>query len=267
MSSLLILRPAAVAAISSSRGSNVGRLLGGDPREVWRDNAVGTTTTLSLDLGTVQPVDTLFLGYTNAGDGAILSVLSGVDAPDETGWSGGVMPAPYTIPEDPRHGFVWRSRLVDHPQAGRIRVPDPIQARYITARVRQPVGNDPLYAGALAVGAAFQPVFGREYGGGRTPVETGSRERLASGSFGVSPGNVKGSWDWTMGDLTADEVDALWRMAKRLGETRSVLVVEDPDVTPGLAERLHWGMFDKLQPYSRLDPALTRWSFRIEDWA
>lgn len=267
MSSLSIVAPIPIVGITASRGSNVARLLTGNPREVWLDNAVASVATIGIDLGSVQPVDTVFLGFTNAGDGATMVVTSGTASAGEATWPSAVLPAPYKTTRRPRHGFAWRSKLVNHPEAGTIRVGDPINARYIDVRVTQPAGNAALYAGCIAAGLAFQPALGREYGGGRTPIDTGSRERLPSGGFGVSPGIVKGSWDWTMGDLYADEVDRLYDIALQLGETRDVLVVEDPEVSPGLNERLHWGMFDKLQAYERINPALTRWSFRIEDWA
>lgn len=267
MSSLLIVAPLPVVGITASRGANVARLLNADPREVWVDNTIASQVTLGIDLGSVQSVDTVFLGFTNAGDGAAMVVSSGVASAGETAWAGAVLPAPYKTTRRPRHGFVWRSKLVNDPEAGAIRVGDPINARYIDVKLTQPAGNDALYAGVLAAGLAFQPKFGREYGGGRTPIDTGSRERMPSGGFGVSPGIVKSSWDFTMGDLTADEVDQLWDLTLQLGETRSVLAVENPDVSPGLNERLHWSMFDKLQQYERLNPALTRWAFRVEDWA
>ena len=46
-----------------------------------------------------------------------------------------------------------------------------------------------------------------------------------------------------------------------------MLVVEDPDQTDGLTERVHWGLFRKLDTYERLDPQNTKWSLQIADWA
>lgn len=266
MSSLLIVPPLPIVGITASRGNMVERLLTGDPREAWQDTGGSGQITIGIDLGIAQQVDTLFLGFTNAQDNATIAVSSGVANAGETQWTGAVLPAPYLNTRPRRHGFAWRNKLIDDPYAGRIRVGDPILARYIDVRVTQGAGGAPLYAGNLCAGLAFQPLLGREYGGGRGAVDTGTRERLQAGGFGMSPGLVKAAWGFTMGDLTPSEVDRLWDIVSLIGETKSVLVVEAPDATPGLAERLHWSVFDKLESYERLDPANTRWAFRVEDW-
>jgi hypothetical protein len=53
-----------------------------------------------------------------------------------------------------------------------------------------------------------------------------------------------------------------------VGKHGSILVVEDPDqAATGLNERVHWGLFDKLESYERIAPGATKWTLRIEDWA
>jgi len=253
MKTLCMVPPISIAAITASRGSDPSRLLTNDPKEVWVDSVAGSAVTLNIDLGSSQLIDTIFLGSSNAADAATWNISSGVSTPVETGWGlNAVLPVPYRIPSRPRHSLVQK--------------PAPIPARYVRLTITQPVGSPPLVIGNIAIGAAFIPTWGREYGSGRTPIDTGSRERLPSGGFGISPGAIKSSWTWTMGDLTDDEVDALFAMTMVFGQSYALLTIEDPDTTPGLAERIHWGVFDKLEAYERLSPGATKWAFTVEDW-
>jgi hypothetical protein len=260
MSSLLLMRPMPISQITASRGSGVTRLLTDDPKEAFLDSAVASALTINVDLGSVQTIDSVFLGYTNADPACVWTVTSGVPTYGGTTWASGAnLPAPYRITRRPRHGFL---HLVD-PVTN---LAAPVSARYIRFVITQPAGALPLYAGVVAVGQAIQPIYGHEYGSGRTPIDTATRERLVSGGFGIGPGIVKSSWDWTMGDLTDDELNAIYDVAMTQGESHGILVVENPDVTLGLAERIHWGVFDKLESYQRLIPGATSWAMRIEDW-
>jgi len=253
MKTLCMVPPVSIAAITASRGSDPSRMLTNDPKEVWVDSLAGSAVTFNIDLGSPQSLDTVFLGFTNAADAATWTVSSGVAGPTEQVWtSAAVFPSPYKIAARPRHGFVQLAGAA--------------MARYVRITITQPAGSQPLYAGVVAVGAAFVPTWGREYGSGRTPIDTGSRERLPSGGFGISPGAIKSSWSWTMGDLLDDEVDTLFAMAMAFGQSYALLTIEDPDSTPGLAERIHWGVFDKLEAYERLAPGATKWAFTVEDW-
>ena len=66
--------------------------------------------------------------------------------------------------------------------------------------------------------------------------------------------------------FAVDEIDALYEIQLQCGQTRPVLVVEDPDRTAGQIHRIHYGRFAALKNYKRRNPAQTQWELEIEDW-
>lgn len=140
-----------------------------------------------------------------------------------------------------------------------------VLARFITVAFNQPA-NPILQVGLLLVGVAFQPTHNREWGSGRQIVDTGSREPLLGGGFGIGEGVRKAVFRWNLGDLTDAEVESLYDMALDRGETRPILVVEDPDATTGLNERIHYGLFDRFDAYERLGPGRTTWALSVTQW-
>lgn len=113
---------------------------------------------------------------------------------------------------------------------------------------------------------AFVPTFNKEWGAGRRPIDTGVATSLPSGGFAAVPGARKMAYNWSFGDLTDAEVDALCELALDVGETNPVLVVEDPAMTTGQRSRLHYGLFQGLKAYERRNPKQTRWDWTIEEW-
>lgn len=252
MSVLAILRPLPVAAITASRGAGVARLLTPSPRETWVDSAVGSLATIDIDLGAAVAIDTLFLGTTKATLATTWSVSSGVAGPTEVAWATPpALAVPASIATRPTHGLAMLAAA--------------IPARYVRVVVNQPVGAPAMQAGVLAIGAALRPHWGHEWGGGRGISDLSTKTKLPDGGFGVGRGARRPTWQWTL-DLTSAEREALYAIAFDLGESAPLLVIEDPDRTPGLAERIHWGLFDRLEAYERRSSGSTRWSFRIEDW-
>jgi hypothetical protein len=251
VSRIIIVAPYVLASIAPSRGSGGSNLKTPDPREAWFDTATSEMT-IAIDLGTVRAIDTVFLGYTNAGSSAAWSISCGVAAPNESSFlAERGMIASTKAPSGRRHALAWRD--------------EPIDARYLTLTIEKGSG-DPLWAGVLVVGSAFQPSKSHELGSGRWVGDTGTRERTKAGGFAVDEGVATSGWQWTLGDLTDAEVDQLYQIARDRRQTRSVLVVEQPDYTTGQPERCHWGMFDRLEPYDRRVAGMTRWGFRIEEW-
>jgi hypothetical protein len=141
-----------------------------------------------------------------------------------------------------------------------------VSARYIFVTLTA-TGGTALQIGVFAAGLAFQPTFGREYGSGRVVTETGAKERLLSGAFGINAGVRAGGYQWTFGELTDAEVETLYDRLFEIGETVSCLMVEDPDVHAYRNARIHWGLLGKIEAYERFAPGASRWSLRIEDWA
>lgn len=255
MSNLLILVPASIAAIAASRGSDVAALLTADPRDAWADSAVNSPASIDIDFGSVISVDTVFLGYlTSAAAGATWAITGGA-----AGYTSVTLQSAATLRVPDANGrFSAVSHALWHGAA--------VSLRYLRITLTQPSGNPAISAGVVLGGNAFQAQFSHEWGAGRRVIDSGTATPLPTGGFAIVEGARKGSFSWTLGDLAPDEVEELYALALESGETRSILVVEDPDRTPALRHRIHYGLFDRFRPYDRRDPRRTRWELAVTDW-
>lgn len=130
-------------------------------------------------------------------------------------------------------------------------------------------GPDPasVTMGCFAVGRAFRPQWGGEWGGGIGLTDTGTATRRRDGGFGIDPGVSAAQMQWTFGDLSDAERQQLFGMLKRRGATtQPFLVIEGDDNGPSSTEEVHWGLFTRIEPYERQAPGMSRWSLRFEDW-
>lgn len=261
MSRMILFAPLPVLAASSAAGqfaagpgTGAENLLTPDPKEVWADSGAGGVHHLRFDLGASTQLDSLFIGFVRGGGGGLtLSTWSGGPAGyTQTTWAQGLNMAPSARPAPRRRHLLHRLAA-------------PVSARYVEIAVGARAA-EPMTIGVVALGLAFQPTHNREWGGGRGVVDTGARERLPSGGFGTGPGAVKPTFGWTFGDLEDAEVEALHDLALDRGERRPLVVVEDPDATAGLNERIHWGLFDRFDRYERRSAGRTRWALAIEAW-
>lgn len=210
--------------------------------------ALSDGSSVTIDLGAPALLDTIFVGYTNGAVGYQLGSRYGLGAADTPG------------PALPIAGSTRRAPLYRHAYN---RAATPFSARYIQI-TNIPAG---MTIGTIVVGLAFEPTFNNEMGSGRPITDTSVADRMFGGGFGIDRGAIASGYSWTFGDLQLADRDALFDIAMNVGTSRSLLVVEDPELTAGLNERLHWGLFQKLEPYERADPANWRWSLQIGDWA
>lgn len=255
MSNMIVMAPAAVSAIGAIRGDGVANLLTPDPLEVWADTASGSEVRISLNLGTVRPIDTVFLGHAAPlPPDATWRVQGGPD----TEFQFELMATRPMRVTDPASSIPTRSHALWH---GPVR-----QVRHLRITINQPAAASPISIGTLMVGKAFVPRFNREHGAGRGVIDTGSTTPLANGGYAVVEGKRKGSFAWSFGDLDAAEVDALYELQLQCGDTSPVLVVEDPDATAGQFHRIHYARFAALKQYKRRNAAQTRWEMEIEHW-
>jgi hypothetical protein len=255
VSGLTILAPTPIAAVATSRGSGTANLLTADPKEVWLDSAPGSTAAITIDLGVVRSIDTIFLGYVrNSSPATQWAALGGIAASDEFPV---VAAAALRVPDVPGQVPVvshalWRSAAVN--------------LRYLQIFLTQPADYPALSVGVAMIGKAFVPQLGQEWGAGRRAIDTGTATPLPSGGFAVVEGARKRYFGWTLGDLSIDEVDQLEAIALDRGETRPVLVVEDAAATPGLRNRIHYGLFERFRAYERRNRVQTKWELGIEEW-
>lgn len=245
MSNMIILDPLDVSAVTVSSGTGADNLKTPSPREVWVAGAAGNAT-ITIDLGAVYAVDTAVLCFTNlaAGDTVTTETAQAANFSD-------------AAPLDAR-------QVVDSYNITHVLLTGALRnARHVRFSIA--TGATPR-VGVVCIGAKFQPTWNREWGGGRQIIDTGSKEALLNGDFGIGEGVRKSGFRWTFGDLTGDETEILYNLGLNRGETRTVVVVEDPDNTAGLIGRIHYGLFDRFEEYSRQNVNLTRWSLSVTGW-
>jgi len=256
MPNILMLVPTTPNDFAASRGSGAANLLTPDPREVWQDSAVGSAATLDIDFGVATAIDTVFLGCIwNAVAGATWTISGGL-----AGYGEFTIQAASALRVADRAG---RTSAMSHA----FWHGDDVLARYVRIAVTQPAGEAALAIGALLAGLSFVPMFNQEWGAGRGVKDTGTFTRLPTGGISVVEGARYGSYRWTLGDLTTAEADYLYDLQLDRGETRPMLVVEDPGASAGLRSRIHYGGLVSLRAFERRNPAQTRWEFQIEDWS
>lgn len=259
---LSIMRPMPIAAIASAgtvAGVNPSFLLTPDPKEAMTAayTANGQNTTLNVDMGATTILNTAFLGYTNLPVSAAFSmaVYAANSSYTPTGGALATVNPADTILYSPRpHLFAQFSDTA---------------SRYWVIQINDLTGGAlAAQFGTLAVGKAFTPSRGREYGSGRGIDDSGSASRNPAGGFAIDPGAITPNFGWTLGDLTDSEVQTMYAIAMDRGETNSVLIVEDSDNSyAGLGDRIHWGLFGKFERYERFAPGATRWGLSVMDWA
>lgn len=247
MSGVLIVSPLTIAALSGA-GTGLTNLLTASPKEAWVANQFSLS--VDIDMGAAVSVDSFFLGHTNATSSATWIIYSA------TGLGTGLTQIKASA----------AMRAADSIGPGHHafhRLATPVTSRYFRLTLTQ-TGASFLYAGILIVGQAFEKY--RELGGGRLPVDTGPRQSLSDGGFGVGAGAFKAQFNFSFIDLTDTDVKQLWAIVGQVGLRKPVLVVEDAALAIGQNEAIHYGVFERFEPYARSDPAATRWAFSHEEW-
>lgn len=243
---MLLLRPIPFAALGGSPGTGMANLGTASPREVFVASEAGVTF-LQIDLGGAVEVDAIFAGFANASGGATWAI--------ERVTSAGVFDPP--IVQDftffrrqgsvgPRHHAIATFAAVAH--------------RYWRVTIIQG-GSEPLQLASLMLGKRID--MPHEFGGGRGIVDTGAKEALPDGGFGIGAGVVKASLRWEWAGLNEIERKALWAFAKDRGERRPIVAVDDASDQEGI----HYGLFDRLDVYERRAPDDTRWAMSMTEWA
>lgn len=251
----VIVKPLPIVAVVVSRGTGGDNLKTAEPKEVWADTVAGSSATLTLDLGSVQSIDTVLVGSVwppaaGASWGLSGGVASGTEAVIQATTT---LRVPDVVGDAPALSHaLWRGA--------------PRSVRYLAISVLQPAGLTPLTVGVPVIGKAFAPSLGQEWGDGAQPIDTGTATALASGGFSVVEGVRKKLYGWTFGDLSRDEHDQLQLIADALGETRPGLVIEDDSATAGLRRRIHYGLFKRWAAPERRNRVQTRWDLQLEEW-
>jgi hypothetical protein len=262
MSNMILLRPLPIAAVAASAGlfapgpgSGVANLLTPEPKEIYTNAGGGGVRNLDFDFGSVVSFDTIFLGFWDLAGAPGLDQFTGGAGYTATDYLGSVSLSSLALSSSP-------APLRKH---WLIRTAAPINERYIRLGITS--GNtNPWSFGIAAFGLPLTTTYNREKGGGRSIVDTGAKEGRQDGGFGIGHGTRKGAFRWVWGDLSDAELDAIYDLGLAVGETSPVVVVEDPDATTGLNERIHYATFDRFEAYERGDPTKHRWALSVTQW-
>lgn len=224
-----------------------------DPKEVASVVFVSANgISATFDIGSAQAIDTFFAGFlTGLPNGSTVQLQSVTDI----NGSGPVTVGVANISD------LSRSRV--HAFA---RIPAPVTSRYWRFIFSVPSATT-MTIGILAVGKSVQPLYGREWGSGRTPIDLSAVQSLRGGGFGIERAARKALYEFTCPDLTDAELAELWDIAAEVGESAPVIVAEDPAaVGAELGRGLHYGIFRRPEAYRRLIPGASSWAFRVEEW-
>jgi hypothetical protein len=247
MKALRIVEPMSFTAGASAGWVGPDRLQSASPKEATVYPAGGTGY-LGIDLGSARSLDTVVVGYVSRTDTIHI---------DMGNVGGNVYSA--DVPVAPT--------FVGAPYHFLVAIDNPLSVQFIN--ISAP-GSSSFAAGVsigvFAAGLSFKTQWGQEWGAGRPIEDTSAVERLFGGGFGRDLGAIVGGYQWTFGDLQEIERKKLYGVARRLGSSRDVLVIEDPEAGDDLGDRIHWGIFQKLNTYERLNPKDTKWSLQIGDW-
>lgn len=252
---LQIVEPLAITLTTGGPGgptpATLANALTPDPKQIY---AVGQSSGFAIwaDLGSVQSVDSFYLGGTNAQPGAVM-VISKVDnnaGLNPVALTGGVV-----------IGATDRKAVRAH---GMAKLAAPVSGRYFQFEIGN--NNADWEIGRVAVGLAFEASWDREWGSGRRVIDTAKSQALLGGGFGVQPGARKAAYSWTFGDLTDAEVEQLFGIQLRVGESSPIIVNEQDGATVGANEKLHYGLLRRLEAFERRDPNATKWALEIEEW-
>ncbi|MBX9816073.1 MAG: hypothetical protein K2X76_15350 [Sphingomonas sp.] len=250
-----IVRPEPMALSYSEGLVAPANLLSDEPKSVAVSQG-GAQPYAVFALPAPTLIDTIFFGFVAAADAVFegLGFTAGADTGAGLGVIGNTAALTTQVQGGRRHAVLTLAA--------------PITTSLITIRLTRagafPAG---LSIGKIAVGRAFRPQWGGEWGGGVGLTDTGTATRRRDGGFGIDPGVSAAQMQWTFGDLSDAERAQLFGMLKRRGATtQPFLVIEGGDNGPSSTEEVHWGLFTRIEPYERQAPGMSRWSLRFEDW-
>ena len=208
---------------------------------VWRSTASNVFDHIYIDLGTVQPIDTIVLFGIGNGNGAPdaswqwrvdLSnspIVSGFP-PEAYIGSGAQLLAGSVLPVSGRGKAIWLA------PAGA-----PSSARYI--RIAFETGSAvPLQIAMVAVGKRFQPERNYSYGAAFGVRDLGQVDYSPRGVVLRRPGAKLRGMGLTFSSVRRDELeDTLQRLFETVGNTDPVVLVTDSDPHPHRQNRMGIG--------------------------
>lgn len=271
MSNGLFVRiiPLAASQVTAIASSGVdpafpaGALADRQPKTVFRTNPAtgsgGISTLITIDLGTDMPVDTVALLHTGLTPAAIWAIYS------EPAAAGGVVPGPGNVRlANTAFGPVPETR--DYRRHGLFTTDTAFTARYIAIQVGDvSTAGSIIRLGVLVIGNRLQPAFNFELGSGRRLDDQSIVRVLPGGETHSEEGAKVPLWRATWSNLSELDLVRLWSLFCEVGIGRPMLLIEDPDQTGGLPERIHYGQLVDMQWTERVQVEKQRIELQIRE--
>lgn len=272
MSFGIIVRPIPLAAAQITATGNFGinaafpatNLASRQPKVVTQTNvrSSGSTITLviNIDLLADTAIDTIALMFTNCSSEATwlaygATAAAGAiteSAPNLIFTSTAFGMAPTT--RELRRHALWTAAT-------------PVSRRYIRIIITDTLANaeNLIRAGVPVIGQRIAPAYNFELGSGRRIDDRSQLRVLPGGETYVEEGGRVPLWRATWSNLTEAEMALIWSLLVEIGQSRPVLLVEDPDATAGQAERMHYGLLEGLDFHERVQLDKQRIDLRVRE--
>lgn len=273
--SAFLLRPFSIeiSTITTPSGGSPSALLNPQPRIVWETPEIGVgawSRWLDIDFGVDREIDTLALLFHNGLSGGTWGAFGRTSAQGAFGGHGSeaggdrlFAPEAWRTAPTVLTSFVHAVKALDAP----------VTRRYIRIDLGWPggAGMQIFRAGILAIGKRLQPGGiggGFDWGGGRRVGDLSNVRVLQDGGRGIWRGAKVPEVRGTFSHLTDAELQELWALQMRVGETDPVLLVETPDTlgAVGSQERIHYGTLAALDFFERRQTDKSRVELRLQHW-
>lgn len=243
-----ILRPLPITAVAAtSNSASAPAVLTRSPREVWT-SAAGTAHAIDIDLGSAQSADCIYIG--------------GVSAPGTSLWGLQRATGMGTGLVDVVSGTLALTGAAAAPYESALVINAPVSSRYWRINIATAT-SVAISVGVVAIGQLFRHPYA--YGAGRPLVDTSRRTELFDGGFGVDEGTVKAGFRWRFVDLSEARAEELYALLRQLGTSKPGVVIENLTVTLRDTS-LHYGLFDRFEPWERANAIDTVWALSLSEW-
>ena len=270
MSNGVIVQPLPITAamLRTSTGTDPAfpatNLLDPQPKVIWRTTTYGDFAHY-IDFGVDTAFDTVALLYANSSAHATIRITGATSAEGNGDGTSDLshLLAAQAGARPPARSAASRFHVV--------RSVGPQVMRYLKVFVNDDATNPDgrLSAGILLVGQSWQcanPQFNFELGAGRKVVDLSDKRQLPGGENGRWAKAKVPAFRATWSNMEDADLRALWAILIAVGNTEPLLVIEDPDTTAGLNERIHYCTIDSLDYYQRVQVDKSSIELKVTDW-
>lgn len=259
-------KPLSVSGNYHAPGFPHSNLLSPQPKVVFRvPIADQWVTGVTFDMGWDWSMDTFALLFHNASPDLSWSVEVRTDAegpnPNQIDTSDMAAPFQPATPVYPTATSLWTRRH------SVLLLPQIVYGRYVRFILYASTAADADFSvGLMTFGQRIQPEFGRDWGAGRRIVDQSTRITGRGGEQHLWRGARVPSVRWSWSHLSDAEMLRVWALMADAGESQPIVYVEDSSPTPGLHERIHYGLLTGLDYYERAQTEKSQISLKLDEW-